>query len=135
MDALGLLALANSSGGSHGSFIFSFMGTKTYRLSNDNFEEIDRFDVGVTITAAAVCYQLSNSGMLVNVMKLSATGDSFSIQAIPPASQYDTFESIRIHSTTSIKFAYDGTHIVVYAYSDDGSTDTIRGTFLGIVSY
>lgn len=137
MDALGLLALGISSGGAHGSFLFSVMGTKTYTLPSDNFGEIDRFDTGVTITGASLCYQLDASDYFSDIIKFdtSSSDRSFNIQTIPPASRYDAFKSIKIDTNSSVKFAYDGAYIVMYAYNDRGGTDATRGTFLAIVSY
>ena len=138
MDALGLLALGNSSGGDHGSLLFSFNPAKTYpSLSKTDFVEIDRFNTNVAISGATLCYQLKSNDWLANFMQFDSTSTEFitRIQTIPQASRHNMSSAIDVSADQRIHFAYDNNEIVMYGYSTNGTGATIISTFLAIVSY
>ena len=136
MDALGLLALANSSGDDHGSFIFPIFTYKNYFLTG-SFTEADRFNVGVPIMTAALCYTTDNeNNYLTDPLRIGSGNATFNIQSLPPLTNHGTSPTIEYTGLVSLHFTYDDSYIVMHAlHSSSEQSVAIRCSFLAIINY
>ena len=138
MDALGLLALGNSSGGNHGSFIVPLVGKGSYQITNANtWLEIGRFDVGVPILAAAILLNLSAN--IVSEYFNITDSPTMKLFSVPPASTTNqcsiTDATGNMGDVFKIKFGYESSSIVLYGFGNTVTSFSFASSFIAIITY
>ena len=146
MDAIGLMGLANSSSGQHGSFVFPVLLIGNYSFGDEVWAEAARFNTGVSIAGCAAIARAQNNDKtdfdspdaFIELTNQDTVNRIYTI-GIGPHSKLTYAVEFDFDGTSDqrVRFTYDGTDIVMNAYATQDGNTTFRCTafFLFIVSY